>query len=101
MNKHDDAAMPTRARAGKNAAVGFKALNIPDERARHPEPMRTVTFTLPVRLHNEMKKAAVDHETTLKALFQEALEAHLEHLGQSAPQGAGGGARFQEIPLLP
>lgn len=102
MSTRDDAAMPRPSRrAATDPGAGFKALNTPDERAKHPEPMRTVTFTLPVRLHKEMKKAAADHEVTLRTLFQEALEAHLERLGQETDKGGRGNARprFQDIPL--
>ena len=41
------------------------------------EPMTTMTFQLPIRLQRVLKQAALDRQTTVKALLIELIEGHL------------------------
>ena len=41
------------------------------------EPMTTMTFQLPLRLQRVLKQAALDRQTTVKALLIELIERHL------------------------
>jgi hypothetical protein len=41
------------------------------------EPMTTMTFQLPIRLQRVLKQAALDRQTTVKALLIELIERHL------------------------